>query len=162
MNYIGFNTYDTANGPGIRVSLFVSGCTLHCKGCFNQESWDFNAGKPFLFEDYRNLFKALDNEYIAGLSILGGDPFEEPNKPTVHGIVQEFRNKFKDTKTIWIWTGRKYDNLIKDIFSAAIIELCDVIVDGPFIEHLKVNPAEHKYFGSSNQRVIYLKKESIS
>lgn len=158
MNYIGFSKYDTANGPGVRVSLFVSGCTLHCKGCFNQDSWDFNAGKPFDLDAYQDLFKALDNEYIAGLSILGGDPFEEANMPIVFGIVQEFRNRFKNTKTIWIWSGRKYEHLKDHYLAAAILERCDVLVDGPFIEHFKVNPAEHKYFGSSNQRVIYLKQ----
>ena len=157
MNYIGFNKYDTANGPGVRVSLFVSGCTLHCKGCFNQESWDFNAGKPFDSDAYHALFKALDNKYVSGLSILGGDPFEEANMSVVHGIVQEFRNRFKDTKTIWIWSGRKHEHLKDHFLAAAILDLCDVLVDGPFVERLKVNPAEHHYYGSSNQRVIYLK-----
>ena len=157
MNYIGFNKYDTANGPGIRVSLFVSGCTLHCKGCFNQESWDFNAGKLFDSDAYHELFKALDNEYVSGLSILGGDPFEEANLQNIFGIVQEFRARFKDTKTIWIWSGRKHERLKENYLAAAILDLCDVLVDGPFIEHLKVPSSKHVYYGSSNQRIIYLK-----
>ena len=83
MNYCGLSTYDTANGPGIRVSLFVSGCTIHCKGCFNPESWDFDAGNKFDSETYRKLFKALEDPYVQGLSILGGDPFEEQNLDVV-------------------------------------------------------------------------------
>ena len=77
MNYIGLSSCDTANGPGVRVSLFVSGCTLQCKGCFNPESWDFDAGKPFTEETVETIFRYLDEPYVAGLSILGGDPIEE-------------------------------------------------------------------------------------
>lgn len=160
MNYLSINDCDQANGPGLRVSLFVSGCSLHCKGCFNQESWDCNAGKPFGLDDYQKLFKALDKKYISGLSILGGDPFEESNMPVVHGIVQEFRNRFKDTKTIWIWSGRKYGHLLDHCYLAPyILELCDVLVDGPYIEKQKVQE-KGKWFGSNNQRVLLLSKKA--
>lgn len=155
MNFCGFSTYDTANGPGIRVSLFVSGCTLHCKGCFNPESWDFNAGHPFDLNAYENLFKALDNPYVQGLSILGGDPFEEQNLDNVMGICQEFRNRFANSKDIWIWSGRTKAVLEKDPRKKFILSLCDVLVDGPFVEKLKV---DHHWYGSSNQKIWYLKK----
>lgn len=155
MNYCGLSFYDTANGPGIRVSLFVSGCTIHCKGCFNPESWDFNAGNKFDLETYRKLFKALEDPYVQGLSILGGDPFEEQNLDVVMGICQEFRNRFGDTKDLWIWSGRTLHELEKDPRRKFILSLCDVIVDGPFVEKLKV---DHKWFGSSNQKIHYLRK----
>lgn len=155
MNYCGFSRYDTANGPGIRVSLFVSGCTVHCKGCFNPESWDFNAGKPFDLEAYQTLFKALEDPYIRGLSILGGDPFEEANLDNVMGIVQEFRNRFGNTKDLWIWSGRTKEKLEADPRKKFILEHCDVLVDGPFVEKLKIEK-QGQYKGSSNQRVIYL------
>lgn len=155
MNYCGFSKYDTANGPGVRVSLFVSGCTLHCKGCFNPESWDFNAGKPFDSEAYHMLFKALEDPYIKGLSILGGDPFEEENLDVVMGIVQEFRNRFGTSKDIWIWSGRTKEKLETDPRKKFILDHCDVLVDGPFVEKLKISK-QGEYKGSSNQRVIYL------
>lgn len=155
MNYCGFSRYDTANGPGIRVSLFVSGCTVHCKGCFNPESWDFNAGKLFDSEAYHMLFKALEDPYIKGLSILGGDPFEEQNLDVVMGIVQEFRNRFGNTKDIWIWSGRTKEKLETDPRKKFILDHCDVLVDGPFVEKLKITK-QGQYKGSSNQRVIYL------
>ena len=158
MNYCGFSTCDTANGPGIRVSLFVSGCTIHCKGCFNPESWDFKAGKPFDVDAYQKLFKALEEPYVRGLSILGGDPFEEENLDNVMGIVQEFRNRFGNTKDLWIWSGRTKEQLEKDPRKKFILEHCDVLVDGPFVEKFKIHePGQFK--GSSNQRVIYFKNE---
>lgn len=157
MNYVGLSKYDTANGPGIRVSLFVSGCTLHCKGCFNPESWDFNAGKKFTQETLNEILDALKDPYISGFSILGGDPLEEQNKEDVYKILLEIRKSYPN-KTIWLWTGRKYEHLIEYDLDKKIIELCDSIVDGPFIEKLKCNPADHSYFGSSNQRVIKIKQ----
>ena len=102
MNYIGLSKCDSANGEGMRVSLFVSGCTLHCKGCFNKESWDFNVGKTFTEETMNELLNALEDPFISGLSILGGDPLEEPNIDTVYEIVRNVRQKFGQTKTIWL------------------------------------------------------------
>lgn len=158
MNYCGFSKYDTANGPGVRVSIFVSGCTLHCKGCFNPESWDFKAGKPFDSEARRMLFKALENPYVKGLSILGGDPFEEGNLDAVTELVREFRKRFRNAKDLWIWSGRTKEKLESDPRKKFILEHCDVLVDGPFIEKLKLTK-QGEFKGSSNQRVIQLKKE---
>lgn len=155
MNYIGINKYDTANGPGIRVSLFVSGCTLHCKGCFNPESWDFNAGKQFTENTMNELLTALQNKYIAGFSILGGDPLESFNLQQVYDILKKIKENVPD-KSIWLWTGRKLEHVINNSLAKKIIQLCDVVVDGPYIEKLKCNPADHNYFGSSNQRVIQI------
>lgn len=156
MNYIGLSTCDTSNGTGCRVSLFVSGCTLHCKGCFNEDSWDFNAGKPFTQDTVNTILTALQEPYIAGLSILGGDPFETSNMPHVLNLLEQFRQIFGKSKSVYIWTGRKYEKLILDPTAQKIIDLCDVIIDGPFIEHLKVPPHEHCYYGSTNQRVLIL------
>ena len=153
MNYCGYSKFDAANGPGVRVSLFVSGCTLHCKGCFNPESWDFGAGKPFDADALGKLLKDSDDDSIAGLSILGGDPFEAENIPEVERIVDAYRGKFRKEKTIWIWTGRKYEHLMNDPAAKSLIEKIDVLVDGPFIESRKVTE-KGKWFGSTNQHVI--------
>ena len=151
MNYIGISAFDTANGPGVRVSLFVSGCSLHCKGCFNPESWDFCAGRPFTNETLNELLKALEEPYIDGLSLLGGDPLEPKHVDEVCGIVKAVRARFGSEKTSWLWTGRKYEN-VQDL---EILKYIDVIVDGPFIEKLKVTQ-QGAYFGSTNQRLIHL------
>lgn len=105
MNYIGLSTCDTANGPGVRVSLFCSGCTLHCPGCFNEESWDFGAGRPFTDETLATLLKALEEDFVEGLSLLGGDPLEPENRDEVLRIVRAVRERFGNTKTIWALDG---------------------------------------------------------
>lgn len=151
MNYIGLNTCDTANGPGVRVSLFVSGCTLRCKGCFNEESWDFNAGKPFTEETLRRILNAMDDDFVEGLSLLGGDPMEEANRDEVLHIVKAVREKFGREKSIWLWTGRRREKLE----GSPILDYVDTLVDGPFIEQLKVE-GKGLWYGSSNQRVIAL------
>lgn len=149
MNYCGLNKYDTSNGPGIRVSLFVSGCRMHCKGCFNPESWDFNYGKKFEIDDTgRYIVSLLSNPYIEGFSLLGGDPFESEHEKELLNLlinIKTFTNK-----SIWAWTGRKYDQ-IKD---SPLLEYIDVLIDGAFIEHLK--DSKLKYRGSSNQRILQL------
>jgi anaerobic ribonucleoside-triphosphate reductase activating protein len=146
MNYAGLNTCDSTNGDGLRVSLFVSGCSLHCKGCFNKEAWDKNFGKEFTEETLGTLIEALRSPYIDGLSILGGDPLEPYNIPTVSHLVALVKQMFPE-KTIWLWTGRKYEN-IKDL---ALLKYIDVLITEPFIERKKCHG---KYFGSSNQRVL--------
>lgn len=148
MNYSGINFCDTANGQGVRVSLFVSGCSLHCKGCFNKEAWDKNYGKVFHKTDLNKICKALANPYIDGLSILGGDPLEPYNKDVVCLIVKYVKELYPE-KTIWLWTGRKYE----DVKNEEALKYVDVVVDGPFIERKKVNE-QGNWFGSSNQRVI--------
>lgn len=154
MNYCGLSTFDTANGEGVRVSLFVSGCTLHCKGCFNKESWDFNAGKRFTKSTLETILKELDNDYITGLSILGGDPLESENLPEVEKLCKAVRKKFGKKKTIWLWTGRCYEK-VKQL---SIIKHLDVLIDGPFVEKLKVTE-RGALRGSTNQRIIYLRQE---
>lgn len=148
MNYIGLNKYDTANGPGIRVSLHVSGCTLRCKGCFNPESWNFKAGKEFTEETLKQLCSYLDKDYIQGLSILGGEPLEPENEPTVTALCSTVKH-FYPNKTIWLWTGKTYD-IIKDL---PIMEYLDTVVTGPYEQDLHI---DHCYYGSSNQQIIHL------
>ena len=148
MNYIGLNKYDTANGPGIRVSLFVSGCTLCCKGCFNKESWKFNAGLPFTETVKQDIVKELKNPWISGFSLLGGDPLEPKLHSEVLDLVKSIKSEVPN-KGIWLWTGRLYENE-KD---NEILQYVDVLIDGPFIQELK--DSNLKYRGSSNQKIIY-------
>lgn len=147
MNYAAIKPLDIANGPGVRVSLFVSGCRNHCKGCFNQEAWDFNYGEEFTWRTLYQIGKLLENPHVSGLSILGGDPFEPENIEYVENIC-EFVRLYYSEKNIWVWTGYLFENL-KDL---PIMNSIDVLVDGPFIEELK--DMRLPYCGSSNQRVI--------
>lgn len=149
MNYIGLSSCDTANGPGVRVSLFVSGCTLRCKGCFNPESWDFSAGKPFTDETVETIFRFLDEPYVAGLSILGGDPLEESNVPVVTDLARRVKERYGDKRDVWLWTGRIYDKYA----DLPLWQWVDTVVDGPFVEKRKVTQ-KGLWYGSDNQRVI--------
>lgn len=149
MNYIGLSSCDTANGPGVRVSLFVSGCTLRCKGCFNPESWDFSAGKPFTEETVETIFRFLDEPYVAGLSILGGDPLEEPNVPIVTDLARRVKERYGDKRDVWLWTGRIYEKHAE----LPLWQWVDTVVDGPFVEKRKVTQ-KGLWYGSENQRVI--------
>lgn len=152
MNYGAIKKYDIANGEGVRVSLFVSGCRRHCKGCFNEETWNFDYGEEFTSHKFFELLKALDKPYISGLSILGGEPLEPENVDEVGSLVRMFRTAFGCTKTIWLYTGFQFD----EIKHLDFIELVDVIVDGPFVEDLK--DISLNFRGSSNQRVLDVKK----
>lgn len=147
MYYGRINKTDIANGPGVRVSLFVSGCRNRCKGCFNPETWRFNYGKEFTINNLVEIDKALEPDYIDGLSILGGDPFEPENIGAVTAICKTLAVEHR-LKTIWIYTGYKYEDL-KDL---EIMDYIDVLVDGPFIESLK--DISLQFRGSSNQRII--------
>jgi anaerobic ribonucleoside-triphosphate reductase activating protein len=149
MNYIGLSSCDTANGPGVRVSLFVSGCTLRCKGCFNPESWDFEAGKPFTEETVETIFRYLDEPYVAGLSILGGDPLEESNIPVVTDLARRVKERYGDKRDVWLWTGRIYEKHV----DLPLWQWVDTVVDGPFVEKRKVTQ-KGLWYGSDNQRVI--------
>ena len=149
MNYCGLNVCDTANGPGIRVSLFVSGCTVQCKYCFNKESWDFNAGKPFTEQTKQTILNALQEEYIEGFSLLGGDPFEREHESCLVDLLADIKNRYPN-KTIWCWTGRIYDT-VKD---SPLLKYVDYLVDGPYVPALK---AEHKWYGSNNQKIIKIR-----
>ena len=147
MRYGKINKTDIANGPGVRVSLFVSGCRNRCKGCFNPETWSFDYGESFTMRTIEEILEALSPNYIAGLSILGGDPFESENILGVLELCYEAKRLYPD-KTIWIYTGYLYEDF-KDL---PIMEYIDVLVDGPFIEALKY--ISLKFKGSSNQRII--------
>ena len=149
MHYIGLSSCDTANGPGVRVSLFVSGCTLQCKGCFNPESWDFDAGKPFTEETVETIFRYLDEPYVAGLSILGGDPLEESNIPVVTDLARRVKERYGTKRDVWLWTGRIYDKYA----DLPLWRWVDTVVDGPFVEKRKVTQ-KGLWYGSDNQRVI--------
>lgn len=158
MNYGDLRTFDVANGKGIRVSLFVSGCTNYCKGCFNEEAQDFNFGKKFDNNTSDFIIHALQDDLHTGLSLLGGDPLEEANRDEVLKLILKVRKEFYDKKDIWLWTGKTYEEIISDDDSIlkTIIFLCDVLIDGRFIEELK-NPTL-MFRGSSNQRIIDTQK----
>ena len=146
------------NGEGIRTSIFLSGCTHCCKGCFNQEALDFNAGQEFTNETLNKLLDYCNKEYVAGLSILGGEPMHQDNVETTACICIEFKNRFPD-KTIWIWTGYTFDEILyrpcnsNQCYEVTdILTHIDVLIDGRFIEEQK--DLTLKWRGSSNQRVI--------
>lgn len=151
MNYIGFNKYDTANGPGIRVSLFVSGCTLCCKGCFNKESWKFNAGLPFTDSIKNDIINELKKSWVNGFSLLGGDPLEPRLHDDVLDLVKTIKQEVPN-KDIWLWTGRLYENETDN----EILQYVDILVDGPFIQEFSDKTL--KYKGSKNQRIINIIK----
>lgn len=149
MNYVGLNFYDTANGDGIRVSLFVSGCRMHCKGCFNQESWSFYAGEPFTEETKAKIIDALGHDYVSGFSLLGGEPFEPEHEAVLDDLLKTIKVTYPD-KTIWAWTGKT----LYRVQDSPLLQYIDVLVDGPYIEALADKTL--KYRGSSNQEIHYL------
>lgn len=150
MYYGAIKKTDIANGEGVRVSLFVSGCRRHCKGCFNKETWDFSYGQPFNFTTIEEILEALDKPYIQGLSILGGEPLERENVPWVETLIMFVRGRFGDKKDIWLYTGFQYEE-VKDY---DLMYHIDVLVDGPFIEEQK--DISLRFRGSKNQRVLRL------
>ena len=149
MYYGTIRKVDVANGPGVRVSLFVSGCRNHCRGCFNPEAWDFHFGKPFTNETEDVIIEALRPSWIQGLSILGGDPFEEENENELIPFVKRVKKELPD-KDIWIYSGYTFDELE----GRELLRYADVLVDGPFIEDEK--DAGLAFRGSRNQRIIRL------
>ena len=157
MNFASVKKHDVANGPGVRVSLFVSGCTHRCKGCFNAEAWDFSYGSPFTEETVREVLSALAPDHIAGLSLLGGEPFEPENQRAVLPLVRRIRTELPK-KDIWAYTGYIYDRDLRPggrAYCEVTDELLDalaVLVDGPFIESRK--DISLKFRGSDNQRLI--------
>ena len=153
MYYSALNEFDIANGPGVRVSIFVSGCRNRCKGCFNPETWSFTYGQEFTVETLLDLIRMLDNPHIAGLSILGGDPFEPENQKTIDDICFMVKLMYP-SKNIWVWTG--YDFLEDGLIDLPMMENIDVLVDGRFEEDRK--DLSLPYSGSWNQRVIDVKE----
>ncbi len=161
MNFGEIKKCDIANGEGVRVSLFVSGCTHHCKGCFNAQTWDFNFGEPFTQEVEDSLISDLAPSYIVGLTLLGGEPMEPENQRALVPFLCRVKERFPD-KTIWCYTGYTYD---KDLVQGGrawcevtdeMLSMMDVLVDGEFVEALKDIRLVFK--GSSNQRIINLKE----
>lgn len=154
MYYSKIKFNDVANGPGLRLSLFTSGCTHHCKGCFQPETWNFKNGEPFTLETQKYIIEKSKNKYIAGLSLLGGDPLD--NVDGILPLLQEYRKTFAATKSIWLWTGYLFEEILKDDLKSEVLPFIDVIIDGKFEENLK--DITLKYKGSTNQRVIDVKK----
>ena len=154
MNYSQLIACDTANGEGIRTSLFVSGCTNHCLGCFNQEAQDFNYGKPYTQDTENMLLDCVKQPYISGLSILGGDPLcqDDMGLITLNFLTHKVHSL---GKTVWLWTGFKWEDFnFTNNFSlkSMLLSACDVVVDGPFVEAEK--DLTLAFRGSRNQRVI--------
>ena len=187
MNYASIRTCDIANGEGVRVTLFVSGCTHRCKGCFNPDQWDFDYGQLFDRKVEDEILAALEPSYIAGLSILGGEPMEPSNQRVLVPFLRRFREKFGETKTLWVYTGCVVEELqgcrvaglqgrrdktlqpcnletLKPSrwhieVTDEFLKMIDVLVDGPFIEELK--DISLQFRGSSNQRILRLREEAL-
>ena len=152
MRYNKIRKMDISNGEGVRVSVFFQGCSFHCKNCFNPETWDFESGKEFTAETIKKVLEVSSKEYIAGLSILGGEPMHPKNIEATELIAKEFKKKYPN-KNVWVWSGFKYEDYLK---KQKALDYIDVIVDGQFDEKLR-NP-NLKWKGSSNQRVIDVKE----
>ncbi|MBQ8382213.1 MAG: anaerobic ribonucleoside-triphosphate reductase activating protein [Clostridia bacterium] len=158
MNYADIKRVDVANGPGVRVSLFVSGCTHHCVECFNPETWDFNFGVPFGEEQIQEILGYLRPAHIKGLSLLGGEPFEPENQQAVLELVKRVREELPE-KDIWCYTGYLFEQLsVGQVgsHSRALLERLDVLVDGPFV--LARKNLGLRFRGSDNQRIIEVKE----
>ena len=157
MNYAAIKNCDIANGPGVRVSLFVSGCTHRCKGCFNEIAWDFDYGEPFTEDTVDMILKMLSPDHVQGLTLLGGEPFEPQNQKALVPLVQAVKRLYPQ-KSIWAFSGYLFD---KDILSGrlgsfettkSLLDCIDVLVDGPFV--LEKKDMGLRFRGSSNQRLI--------
>ena len=158
MKYAKIKKCDVSNGPGVRVSLFVSGCNRHCKGCFNEEAWDFEYGDDFTNKEIDEIINFLEPSYISGLSILGGEPLELINQKGILPLLKKVQEIYKNKKTIWLYTGYTYEDILKmpNQEIKEILKLIDVLVDGEFKEDLK-DPLLY-FRGSSNQRIIDIKQ----
>lgn len=159
MNYATIKFYDVANGTGVRVSLFVSGCRHHCKGCFNAETWDFAYGEPYTQEVEDSIIEGLKPDYITGLSLLGGEPFEPENQPALTALLRRVKTELPE-KTVWCYTGYTYDTDLAEggsVFTDVTKEMLsyiDILVDGEFIEEKR--DLMLRFRGSRNQRILTL------
>ena len=165
MNYATIKTRDIANGPGVRVCLFVSGCTHHCKGCFNQEAWDFDYGQPFTQETIDYILDQISPSFVKGLTLLGGEPFEPQNQSAIVDLLRQIKAKYPE-KSIWAFSGYLFD---RDILAGRLgdpavtreyLSYLDVLVDGPFVESKK--NLTLRFRGSENQRLIDVPKSLAS
>ena len=152
MRYNKIRKMDISNGPGVRVSIFVQGCTFNCKNCFNPETHDFNGGEEFTDDTIEKVLSLCEKDYVEGLSILGGEPMHPKNLEGVTKLAKKFKEKFPN-KNLWAWTGFLFDNYLKD---KEICKYLDVLVDGQYMEEL--HDPTLKWKGSSNQRVIDVQK----
>ncbi len=152
MKYNKIRKMDISDGPGVRISIFMQGCTFNCKGCFNPETHNFNEGKEFTYQTINKILELCEDENIKGLSILGGEPMHPINIEGSTRLAKAFKEKFPE-KNLWVWTGFLFD---KDLKGKEILKYIDVLVDGQFVEELK--DPRLKYSGSSNQRVIDVKR----
>ncbi len=161
MNYADIKRIDVANGEGVRVSVFVSGCNHHCKGCFNECAWDFNYGNKFTEKQEEEVLQDLDHDYISGLTLLGGEPLEPANQEGLLPLAKKAKEKFPDKK-IWCYTGFDFE---KDVVgkmakqsdtTKELLKYIDVVVDGKFEEDKK--DLKLKFRGSSNQRILDVKE----
>ena len=161
MNYGEIKNFDIANGEGVRVSLFVSGCTHHCRNCFNPETWNFDYGQPFTQETEEKLLKELAPDYINGLSLLGGEPFEPSNQAALLPFLKKFKAMYPD-KTVWCYSGYLFDKELlgesraRCEYTDEMLSLIDVLVDGEFVQELYNISLQFR--GSSNQRIIDVQK----
>ena len=155
MRYNLIRKMDISDGPGVRVSIFMQGCQFHCKNCFNSETWDFNSGNEFNDETISKILELCKKEYINGLSILGGEPMNPVNVEGTTKLAKKFKETFPK-KDLWMWSGYKYEDLKdKEVFNYV-----DVLVDGQYVDEL--HDPTLKWRGSSNQRVIDIKKSKQS
>lgn len=162
MNYHNIQSTDMLNGTGLRVTAFFSGCSHHCNNCQNQQTWDSNSGIIFDDDAKQEIFAELDKDYINGITLSGGDPLNEYNVRSMYLFVKELKEKYQN-KTIWLYTGYTLENILEslkltqeDDYRLEIVKMCDVIVDGCFVEELA--DINYPYAGSTNQRVIDIKK----
>ena len=153
MKYNLIRKMDISNGPGVRVSIFIQGCSFHCKNCFNQETWDFKGGKEFTDDTIKKVLDLSDKPTVKGLSILGGEPLHPNNIEGTTKLAKEFKEKYPD-KNLWIWTGFKYGETVDA--DSEVFQYADVLVDGQYVDEL--HDPTLKWRGSSNQRVIDLKE----
>ncbi len=164
MNYGEIKKIDIANGEGVRVSLFVSGCRVHCSGCFNTCTWDFSFGKEFTEDTQNEVIESMKPEFISGLTVLGGEPFEPENQAVLAGFLTRVRKSFPQ-KTIWCYTGYVFDRDIEPEngkkhtkFTKEMLENIDILVDGPYMEEFK--DVSLQFRGSRNQRILKIRGES--
>lgn len=161
MYYADIKKADVANGVGVRVSLFVSGCTHHCKNCFNQEAWDFYYGQEFTEKEIEKILQELNHPYVAGLTLLGGEPLEHINQQGLLPLLKKVKEKFPE-KNIWCYTGYTFDtDVMQKMYkewkeTPELLSYIDVIVDGKFVEEKK--DIKLRFRGSSNQRIIDVPK----
>lgn len=153
-NFMQYQKFDTANGEGVRSSIFFSGCSLRCLGCWNPRSWNPRNGQPFTQETINEVLEGLEHQAIDGLSLLGGEPFE--NLDSTVPLAEQLRRKFGNTKTIWSWSGYTFEQILEDEEKVKLLKNLDVLVEGPFV--LAERDLSLRFRGSRNQRVLDVQK----